>query len=263
MVLRPVRREPSLLRQQRGYFIIDQYKPRRSDPYFGTVVNLTHFENYYGSPKPDNYGLTNSCPRGNQISLINGSGNELTGVKKVFGDYSLRRLNTDGPGISAALSGQHTDYKFGTYDWTVEFRYQIDNVAAANYNIFDMRVAGGTPAALTIYTYTNGRLGFYVSGAERIVSAASTIASNTWYAIAVSRVSGSTRLFVNGTQVGSTYTDSINYNASARIALGSDSNANPPNANWDELRISNGLYGAGAGRYAANYTIDTEAFPDA
>lgn len=255
------RRAPRLRKSQLGYFIIDQYR-LISDPYFDTVVQLAHFEDQYGSPRPSNYQLTNSCPRGNTLGMTNGSGADLTNAWKVFGTQSLRRNNLFTTGTAAAFATIHADYQFATADWTIEFRYRIDNVAVANYNLLDMRFAGTTGNTAVIYTYTNGRIAFYVNGAERIVSGAGVIASDTWYAIAASRVSGSTRLFVNGTQVGSTWADTTNYNASATICLGSSTAGNPINANWDELRISNGIYGAGAGRYAANYTVATAPFPD-
>lgn len=216
------------------------------DPFFSTVVQLAHFDGTNGQSG----GMTNSCPRGNSISITGGNGSLVT-AQFVFGTTSMRQ--TGGPFSSASSS----DYQFGNNDWTVEFRLRTDTVQLKN--VFDMRDTTGVTAALTVYTYADGRIAFFTHGAERIVSSAGVIAATTWYGVAVSRVSGTTRMFVNGTQVGSNYTDGNNYNGIARVT----SAITGPllNANWDEIRVSNGAFGAGAGRYAANYTLATEPFP--
>ena len=41
-----------------------------------------------------------------------------------------------------------------------------------------------------------------------------TLSVNTWHHLAVSRVSGVTSLFIDGTRVGSAYTDTNNYGTS-------------------------------------------------
>lgn len=220
-----------------------------SDPYFNTVVNLSHFDGTNGQTGT----LTNSCPRGNTIAT---SGGQLSTTLVKFGTTSL--LRTSGtPGTSAAGSSSHADYQFGTNDFTIEFWFQIPTLAQVN--IFDMRNAGSGVNPV-IYLELDGRIKYF-STSDRITGVAGTIVAGTLQSIAYSRVGGTGRLFVGGNQVGSNFSDSTNYNATAKIIMGS-ANANPISGVWDELRISNGLYGGGAGRYAANYTVATQAFPN-
>jgi len=218
-----------------------------TDPYFATVVQLAHFDGPNASTT-----YTNSCPRGNTIANFGSS--SLTSGDYVFGGASVRVLS------QPPMANAHVDYKFGTNDFTIEFRYRPDGLAVKN--ILDMRANGvaNTPCA-TFYTLSNGTLVYFVSNTDRVTSASGVIVAAIWNAIAYSRVSGTGRLFVNGTQVGSNFTDSINYNASTELWIGSWTAA-PSAVNYDELRISNGLYGAGAGRYAANYTLAAAAFPN-
>lgn len=249
--MKPVLIPPRLRRRQRGFFTIDQYRSGAggggsTDPYFSDVVQLAHFDGADGSTT-----LTNSCPRGNTM-VVTGS-NVISTARSVFGGASLRK-----PSGSAAVwgcsSSSHADYQFGTGDFTIEFRYYVDTIGT--HNVLDMS-NGVFGSAVAIYTLATGALIVYVNTADRITSATGVIGSAAWYAICVCRVSGSTRLFVNGSQVGSTWADSTNYNATAYSILGSTAGANPLLANWDELRITNGT-----GRYSANYTPATEAFPD-
>jgi hypothetical protein len=85
---------------------------------------------------------------------------------------------------------------------------------------------------------------------------------NTWYHIAVSRSGTNTRLFVNGTQEGSTYSDSTNYlTNTTEMRIGQNFDAGfPDNVNGylDEIRVSN------TARYTTTFTPATTAFqPDA
>ncbi len=221
------------------------------DPAWASVVNLSHFDGSNGSST-----FPNSSTSGASAFTQDGGSDVLSTAQSVFGSASLRRGSS---GNSAATS-QEVFYQFGTNDFTVEFRFRPDTVQTAN--IFDMRISGaGSAAVPTIYTLSNGAIVYFHSGADRINSSTGVITATTWAAIALSRVGGTTRLFVNGNQVGSSYTDSTDYNVAARGCCGSYT-APQTDAYYDELRISNGAYGAGAGRYSGNYTIATAAFPN-
>jgi hypothetical protein len=68
-------------------------------------------------------------------------------------------------------------------------------------------------------------------------------------------------MFVNGTQVGSTYTDSTNYLSASRRPViginGFNETAAPLNGYIDDLRITKGV-----ARYTANFSVPTAAFPN-
>jgi hypothetical protein len=90
------------------------------------------------------------------------------------------------------------------------------------------------------------------------ITGTTSIAANTWYHVAVSRYAGNTRLFVNGVQDGSTYSDSTNYLAVANrpvIGVGGGLAAFFFNGYIDDLRITKGI-----ARYTSNFTPPTTAF---
>ena len=92
-----------------------------------------------------------------------------------------------------------------------------------------------------------------------ITFTASTLLNSSWNHFAISRSGSSVKAFVNGTQVGSTLTNSTNLNraASSTSIIGA-STASTGNFNGyiDDLRITKGY-----ARYTANFTPPTSAFP--
>jgi hypothetical protein len=143
---------------------------------------------------------------------------------------------------------------FGTGDFTIEFWAYWNGGAFSTYaTAIDTRngsFAGGLAIAANITTGA-----WYVSiSAQEILGTVAAAAS--WQHIAVTRSGTSLRLFVNGTQTGSTYTSSDNFsNTTLRVGVRPD-NQYPWNGYLDDIRITRGL-----ARYTANFTPPTAPFP--
>lgn len=73
---------------------------------------------------------------------------------------------------------------------------------------FDFRTGNG--AYPYLFRNTDNKLYYYVNTASQITST-NTMPLNAWNHVAICRSGTSTRMFVNGTQEGSTYTDTNNY----------------------------------------------------
>jgi hypothetical protein len=165
--------------------------------------------------------------------------------------YGTGSIRFDGTGDY--LQGQTSDlYGFGTGDFTLEcWVYPL----AANYSwLFDFRPVGTSAnAALPALYGETGGLIYYVSGANRIVGP--TLTLNTWSHVALARSGTSTRLFLNGTQVGSTWTDTTNYGATATFKFGRNENTFYANQYADDIRITKGV-----ARYTTNFTPPDREF---
>ena len=145
-------------------------------------------------------------------------------------------------------------YAFGTGDFTIETFIYLTSVPSDTC-IIDGRDGTGTVVKPCLFVQqSSSNFIFYVNGAVRVQGG--TYSLNTWQHVAVSRSGSSTKLFVNGTQVGSTYTDSNSYLAcSMRIAYFNDgSTTNSFNGYIDELRITK------YARYTATFTPPTASF---
>jgi hypothetical protein len=147
---------------------------------------------------------------------------------------------------------------FGTADFTVEMWFY--STVAASYFLFDWRPFFTNGVYPTLWINASQKLAFYVSSADRITSTTS-VAINTWHHAAVSRVGGVTKLFLNGVQEGSNYTDANNYltvATSGQVPTFGNTGSGA-NGQWlgylDEIRVTHGV-----GRYTANFTPPTGEF---
>jgi len=201
---------------------------------------------------------------------------------ETVGDAQISTAQSKWGGSSMAFDGT-TDYlltnvassdlySFGLGDWTVEFWVRFNNTTGDGC-IFDTRNATDT-LNVTILRSTTTIL-FQTGGSTRITSG--TITSNVWYHIAVARSGTSTKMFIDGTQAGSTYTDTTSYTAGANrpiigaVSLSGFVGISSLNGYLQDLRVTKGYAryvtgtGANAGKMVFNGTnnlaLPTAAFP--
>ena len=156
-------------------------------------------------------------------------------------------------------SPQTQNFVFGSGDFTIEF-FIFFTATAQFMHIYDQRPAATDGAYPTIRLSTGGNQLEYVSGGS-VRIAGGSITTNVWYHVALSRSGTSTKLFLNGTQVGSTFTDTTSYlNGTNRPFIGrSGYHTVDPfylGGYINDLRITKGY-----ARYTANFTPPTQAFP--
>lgn len=216
------------------------------DPFSYLVTSLLHFDGANSSTT-----ITDQIPA-NTWGV--GGNAQLTTTSPLYGTSSLL---TDGTGDYIYGPGG-TNFTAALGDFTFEFSYTPASLAATTV-LVDFRPAGTNGAYHYVDLSTGGILGYYVNSAYRITGTA-VLVIGTRYRIAVSRVSGVTRMFVEGVQDGSSYTDGFNYTVGTnRPILGANGatlGANSANGKIDEWRYTK------YGRYAANYTPRSTPFPN-
>jgi len=169
-----------------------------------------------------------------------------TTIKK----YGTGSIAFDGTGDYLDIPN-YADFGFGTGDFTIEFWLYINS--PGTFQIYDERVVGNE--VVPVLYLASGQIRYYVT-ADRITGA--TLSASTWYHIAISRSGSSTKLFVDGTQSGSTYTDNNNYiNLAPYVGVYKPLGIVYLNGYIDDLRITKGV-----ARYTSNFTAPTAAFPD-
>ena len=97
----------------------------------------------------------------------------------------------------------------GAGDWTIEFWINPSSVAAQYQMPVDYR-PGTTQGLYPTILLNYAKLGFYYSTAMRITGT-TDLSTGTWYHVAVCKGGSSTKMFLNGTQEGSTLSDSNDY----------------------------------------------------
>jgi hypothetical protein len=199
-----------------------------------------------------NAGITDATAK-NVLETVGNA--QISTAQSKFGGSSMY---FDGTGDYLTSNVATPDlYAFGSGDFTIECWVYFSGVASVQC-FYDSRPASTQGAYPLIYLNSDGTIRYFVSSADQITSSA--VSANTWYHLAVSRSGTSTKLFINGNQSGSTYTDSTSYlNASGRPWIGINANTTNTqglNGYIDDLRITKGF-----ARYTANFTPPSVALP--
>ncbi len=165
-------------------------------------------------------------------------------------------LYFDGTTTGRLTIANDIDFRNGTGDFTIEwFMYPI-----ANANLYPRVFQIGNYPSQSIgvsFEGSDGSRTFYFwipTGATIVVSSTNYI--NAWYHIAISRSGTSLRIFVNGTQVGSTLTNSTDFsNSTDVLAIANESTASTGAAY--KGYITNFRWVKGTALYTANFTRPT------
>ena len=217
-----------------------------SNPNFSLVSLQLHFE---GSNNSTTFADSSS----NNLATSSVVNATISTAQSAFGGSSGR-----------FVSNQYIQYTPQsllqmTGDFTIEAQLyplsSADMIAASssadgNTQIFRLNEGG-----------TTGHLSFYLNGTQVFSPTAAGITANTWQHVAICRSGSSTRMFVNGTQAGSTNTS---WTGSFRIDVigafffsGGIYSSERFNGHIDELRVTKGL-----ALYTANFTPPSQPFPD-
>lgn len=143
---------------------------------------------------------------------------------------------------------------FGTGDFTVEFWINFTSTTVRQ-DIIWWGVSASDRGGL-IYNELAGNLTYYISPTvARAINYAWTPMVGVWYHIALVRISGSSKLYVNGVQVSSTYADSKDYASSSYlVTIGKDNSAA---SSYLFGNISNLRIVKGTGVYTTTFTPST------
>ncbi len=189
---------------------------------------------------------------GNGSSLVIDNGINL-GQSNSGGGVDFSSYDT----INMSVPG-NSDFGFGTGDYTIEFF--VYKYKDKNFNTYyDQRTASQSAASNTPFLYSDsgGTLYFHFANANRISGTGTSLAAGAWSHVALCRSSGSTKLFVNGTQIGSTYSDTNNYvTPASNWSIGGSLEQSLYNV---AAVMSNVRVVKGSALYTSNFTAPTSA----
>jgi hypothetical protein len=217
-----------------------------ADEYFQNVSLLLHGNGTNGSTT-----ITDNSPTPKTVTAVGNA--QISTAQSKFGGASIA---FDGTGDYLDV-GSNSAFGYGLSDFTIEL-WVYRNVSSAVQVILDQRPgASGLQLMPTLY-FDATTLFYYANGGNLITGG--VVPVSQWVHIAVSRSGTSTRLFINGLQTGSTFTDTFNYiNSPVRIGDGNDGISPTASLNGyiDDLRITKGV-----ARYTGNFSVPPAPFPD-
>ena len=164
--------------------------------------------------------------------------------------FGLSSLYLDGSSHIDVASD--SKFAYNSEDFAVECFVRPTSLTGTQV-VVDQRTASNE-AAINIDISATGAVRLYVLGAYQITST-TLVTAGAWSHIAVSRASGVTRLFVNGTVQATTYTDANKYLARPMSIGSSYAGSNKFTGYIDEVRVSRGV-----SRYTTTFTPTSSAF---
>jgi hypothetical protein len=184
------------------------------------------------------------------------SGAQISTAQSKFGGSSLLFNGSSDYLVSTAANTRNL-VNFGTGDFTVEC-WVYFNGTGTNQGFLDSATStsSGTSGQWFFNRTSAGNLQYGQHGVGAIISAAWSVSTGVWYHIAICRSSGQSRLFANGVQLGSTTSDTVNYNNAGSLQVGVNATPYWMNGYIDEIRISR------YARYTANFTPQTSQWQD-
>lgn len=140
-------------------------------------------------------------------------------------------------------------FDFGTtQDFTIEMWGRLNSSITGKY-FFDGRADAASVAILMDGNF----LKVYIDGAYRLGTGADPFAADTWVHVAYTRSGTTGTLWLNGASQG-TWTDTVDYQNSNELYIGSRYTGEGGDAYFDEIRISD------VARYTAGFTPSTTQF---
>lgn len=209
-----------------------------TDPNFSSVSLLLHCDGSNGS-----------------TTYIDNSNNAFTLTATATQNTSTFKFGTASAYFSDSYidTPSNTALSMGTGEFTWEGWFRIAGApTGGSYGAFiDSRYGGGTG-------WFWGITDTYVPVLYDLSIEGSALSLDTWYHIALTRdSSNNVRLFVDGTQVGSTGNSNTNLTSNSMEIGWGNNGDNAFNGYIDDLRVTKGVC-----RYAANFTPPTQAFPN-
>jgi|688.fasta_scaffold01425_44 hypothetical protein len=180
-----------------------------------------------------------------------------------YGNAKISTAASKFGGSSAAFDGngdyiefdRGTDLQFGAGDFTIEGWVNLNSFASYQ------SVFGGYDIGFDIQNSTTIVVGYNAIGGGFMSRTVSAMSTGTWYHWAMSKTSGTFRLFWNGVQAGASAVAPAMNNTVSKWVIGKNATNNTShhlNGYVDEVRVTKGV-----GRYTANFTPPASAFSNA
>jgi hypothetical protein len=252
---------PAQVTNLRNYLLAKWGAPATTtDPYYGDVALLLHFDGNFTDSSSYNQTVTAS----GTVSTSSSTFKMGTGAF-----YSTGTAGTNNVAItSPALT-------FGTNNFTFEFWI---NPASGSNNV-QARIFGNCSFNAAVYSTNNWVIGWQsgtnnllslfayniVAGTTATVASATTLSVGTWYHVAIVRNGTTFYFFLNGI-LQNTYTSSKSMDAGSispqSMYIGTSGSSTSVSTEFfngylDDIRITMGV-----ARYTSNFTIPVAAFPN-
>lgn len=217
--------------------------PPSTDPQFNYVTMLLHGDGTNGA---QNNTFVDSSTNNFTITR---NGTPTQGTFSPYGDLWSNYFSGSTQYMTVATNAAFT---YGTGDFTIEGWALLGRLGTLQFLVDQRNSLTATAVIPSLYVSVANVLTYYVNGAARITGT-TALAEGVWFHFAVCRSGTSTKLFLNGVQEGSTYSDTNNY-AASRVVLASQGSSA---TSFLQGYLSNVRLVKGTALYTSNFTPST------
>jgi hypothetical protein len=215
-----------------------------------------HYDNVslllYGNGTNGSTTITDNSPSPKTVTAVGNA--QISTAQSKFGGASIA---FDGTGDYLTTQSSN-ESNFGSSDFTIEFwikstKAERQDPVGWNYAFADAGWAG------FVFNLSTGSMAWFENANSRISALSTGWNDGAWNHITVTRSGNNVRMFLSGSQVGSTYTTSYSYGANSSGFIIGDvfGDGGAVDGYIDDLRITKGV-----ARYTSNFAPPTESFPD-
>jgi hypothetical protein len=209
----------------------------------GTIESIDA-NGYYLTGKASGFVTATSAQ--SKVVTAQGGAKLSTSVKKYGSASLLLNGTTDYATVPTSI-----DFAFGTGEFCVEMWVYRTGGTGAIQVLADFRSVNPQIVPVLYLSATNYYPALTVNGATEIIGT-TTVPLNTWTHIALAKSGTSTKIFMNGVQQGSTYTDNNNY-IQGPLTIGARFDGTTAfYGNIDDIRVSKGT-----AQYTGTFTAPT------
>lgn len=176
--------------------------------------------------------------------------NNTSKIKDIFLDGSCKALY---PLMNNAneIDYNGADFEFGLDDFTIESWINVKTIK--NGQIF--QTAGSNASGLCLLVTSASKIGCYFGG--WVITSSASVTLNTWMHVALVKINGYLKLYINGSLDSSVANTTIPSGANPTIGTNSSATSEYYDGYLNNLRVSKGI-----ARYTANFTPSTTDLPN-
>jgi hypothetical protein len=190
--------------------------------------------------------FADSSATGHAITANGSAAHSTTQAKLGASSYYNDGTSMTTPGNTLTI-GDSDDWDWGTEPYTVDMWIYSTNLSSWG-GFVDMNT---TSDEWTFAQSDTGKIRLYDQGGPHKIESSTTLIVNTWYHVALVRVSGgNTKMYINGIHEGSVYADTTDHDYDAVYVGGFNEATYDFTGYIDELRISKGI-----ARWTSNFTV--------
>jgi hypothetical protein len=183
-----------------------------------------------------------------QNTVYSSQFDEVTNYSAPYDNNSIRL--TGGQYLSTSNTAS---FGFGTGDFTIELWYYSTSTSPSFQPLIDFRTLLGD-IKINLWSAYVGSIVVYVGSGVLAIDGGPAGNINTWYHIALTRSGTNLKLFLNGNQIGTTYTSTQNLGSTSDLVIGTAGDARG-NASYSFNGFVTGIrIIKGAALYTSNFT---------